>query len=178
MTDSLTNIYGSVIRFYLPMIFCLMQCVAHQNALLVWWIQYLSFLWFVTYISVGLCSGLLIHVKCCKRAWFFLGWWCMYMAVSQTLIDITSPDSKVHGAYVGPTRGRQDPGGPHVGPMIIAIWASYIWHKTIIKGKSYLASSCSYGIKAMEPPSKDCSACYKMYWHGRLPSLLYEVITC
>ena len=33
------------------------------------------------------------------------------------------PDSKVHGAYMGPTWGRQDPGGPHVGPMIFAIWA-------------------------------------------------------
>ena len=32
------------------------------------------------------------------------------------------PDSKVHGAYMGPTWGRQDPGGPHVGPMILAIW--------------------------------------------------------
>ena len=26
------------------------------------------------------------------------------------------PDSKVHGANMGPTRGRQDPGGPHVDP--------------------------------------------------------------
>ena len=23
---------------------------------------------------------------------------------------------------MGPTWGRQDPGGPHVGPMILAIW--------------------------------------------------------
>ena len=32
-------------------------------------------------------------------------------------------DSKVHGAIMGPTWGRQDPGGPHVGPMNFAIWA-------------------------------------------------------
>ena len=32
------------------------------------------------------------------------------------------PDSKVHGANMGPTWGRQDPGGPHVGPMDRAIW--------------------------------------------------------
>ena len=32
------------------------------------------------------------------------------------------PDSKVHGANVGPTWGRQDPDGPHVGPMNFAIW--------------------------------------------------------
>ena len=32
------------------------------------------------------------------------------------------PDNKVQGANMGPTWGRQDPGGPHVGPMNIAIW--------------------------------------------------------
>ena len=31
------------------------------------------------------------------------------------------PDSKVHGANIGPTWGQQDPGGPHVGPMNLAI---------------------------------------------------------
>ena len=30
--------------------------------------------------------------------------------------------SKVHGATMGPIWGRQDPGGPHVGPMNLAIW--------------------------------------------------------
>ena len=33
------------------------------------------------------------------------------------------PDSKVHGANMGPIWGRQDPGGPHVGPMNFVIWA-------------------------------------------------------
>ena len=32
------------------------------------------------------------------------------------------PDSKVHGANMGPIWGRQVPGGPHVGPMNFAIW--------------------------------------------------------
>ena len=30
------------------------------------------------------------------------------------------PDSKVHGANMGPTEGRQVPGGPHDGPINIA----------------------------------------------------------
>ena len=34
----------------------------------------------------------------------------------------TIPDSKVYGANIGPTWGRQDPGGPQVGPMNFAIW--------------------------------------------------------
>ena len=33
----------------------------------------------------------------------------------------TTPDSKVHGANMGPSWGRQDLGGPHVGPMNFAI---------------------------------------------------------
>ena len=35
------------------------------------------------------------------------------------------PDSKVHGANMGPIWGRQDPGEPHVGPMNFAIWDRY-----------------------------------------------------
>ena len=31
------------------------------------------------------------------------------------------PDIKVHGANMGPIWGRQDPGGPHIGPMNFAI---------------------------------------------------------
>ena len=32
------------------------------------------------------------------------------------------PDSKAHGANMGPICGRQDPGGPHIGPMNFVIW--------------------------------------------------------
>ena len=32
------------------------------------------------------------------------------------------PDSKVHGDIIRPIWGRQDPGGPHVGPMNFPIW--------------------------------------------------------
>ena len=34
------------------------------------------------------------------------------------------PDSKIHGAIMGPIWGQQDLGGPHVGPMNFAIWDS------------------------------------------------------
>ena len=44
---------------------------------------------------------------------------------SQLLLGSSScsnnPDYKVHGANMGPTWGRQDPGWPHVGPMNVAI---------------------------------------------------------
>ena len=37
----------------------------------------------------------------------------------------TFPDSKIHGAYMGPSWGRQDPGEPHVGHMKFAIWDAF-----------------------------------------------------
>ena len=36
-------------------------------------------------------------------------------------IAFNNPDSKVHGANMGPTWARQDPVGPHVGSMNLAI---------------------------------------------------------
>ena len=64
-------------------------------------------------------------------------WWCYHMEMvslllaSQVAVDMRChsthvmplPDSKVHRAYMGPTWGRQDPGGPHVGPMNLAFRA-------------------------------------------------------
>ena len=40
------------------------------------------------------------------------------------LQKIMIPDNKVNGANMGPIWGRQDPGGPHVGPMNFAMWDS------------------------------------------------------
>ena len=34
------------------------------------------------------------------------------------------PNSKAHGANMGPIWGQQDPGGPHVGPINFAIWVA------------------------------------------------------
>ena len=36
--------------------------------------------------------------------------------------SVTIPDSKVHGANMGPIWGQQEPGRLHVGPMNFAIW--------------------------------------------------------
>ena len=46
----------------------------------------------------------------------------IYEVSNWTLFTKKHPDSKFHGANMGPIWGRQDPGGPHVGPMDFAIW--------------------------------------------------------
>ena len=38
-------------------------------------------------------------------------------AADQYMEHVIHPNSKVHGANMGPIWGRQDPGGPHVGPI-------------------------------------------------------------
>ena len=37
------------------------------------------------------------------------------------------PDNRVHEANMGPIWGQQDPGGPHVGPMNLAIWDAALY---------------------------------------------------
>ena len=59
-------------------------------------------------------------------------WWRIY---DNTGHDY--PDSKVHGANIGPMWGRQDPGGPHVGPVNFALWVQlgelYVWSYEIFE---------------------------------------------
>ena len=50
-----------------------------------------------------------------------------YICTAKTRTTIISiphgyPDSKIQGANMGPIWGRQDPGGPHVGPMNLVFW--------------------------------------------------------
>ena len=40
----------------------------------------------------------------------------------EVILRETYPELKVHGANMGPIWGWQDPGGPHVSPMNLAIW--------------------------------------------------------
>ena len=47
-----------------------------------------------------------------------------HQTMFQTLFK--SPDSKVYGANMVPTWGRQDPGGHHVGPMNVVIWVTEV----------------------------------------------------
>ena len=58
---------------------------------------------------------------------------CYYVVstVSTDGLACIISDSKVHGANMGPIWGRQDPGGPHVGPMNFAIWDGVPLHMRI-----------------------------------------------
>ena len=53
-----------------------------------------------------------------------------------------TPDSKVHGANMGPIWGRQAPGGPHVGPMNFAIWYPFAHHE--VKLRVFIVSTLTH----------------------------------
>ena len=57
------------------------------------------------------------------------------------------PNSKVHGANMGPIWGRQDLVGPHVSPMNFAIWAAYLllWALQCMPDFNMLDTSCTSG---------------------------------
>ena len=46
--------------------------------------------------------------------------------------------------FMGPTWGRQDPGGPHVGPMNLAIWGSFkmTWYEFLKLGPFAKPETC------------------------------------
>ena len=50
---------------------------------------------------------------------------------------VSIPDSKVHGPNMGPTWGRQDPGGPQVDPMKIDIWVFFSAALRLATGHSF-----------------------------------------
>ena len=59
------------------------------------------------------------------------------------------PDSKVYGANVGPIWGWQDPGGPHFGPMNLAVceWALEYGLLWFVTGELNLEDSFTMGLR-------------------------------
>ena len=97
------------------------QCGIHINSLSYW--RHLS-----TYDWISTASGAWRHqaINLSSNAvcWLIKILCGIHLrAISQVLVNLIRniPGNKVHEAYMGPTWGRQDPGGPHVGPMNLAI---------------------------------------------------------
>ena len=74
---------------------------------------------------------------------------------------MTFPDSKVHGANMGPIWGRQDPGGTHVGPMNLAIW---------------VLQYCCFNRSPMFISSLDAEIWFDTIWHDGLFYKLTDIL--
>ena len=55
----------------------------------------------------------------------FPSWVLLHYIDALTSDQVHVPNSKVNGANMGPTWGQQDPGGPQVGHMNLAIWVCW-----------------------------------------------------
>ena len=101
--------------------------------------------WYIVLISLGL-----IQYWCKKhimtKYWLDIAFSCIRYKVSEICPnesvlnhDLPYPDSKVHGANMGPTWDLWAAGGPHVDHMILAIWVGletsenglWQWKKTL-----------------------------------------------
>ena len=70
---------------------------------------------------------------------------------------INFPDSKAHGANMGPIWGRQATGGPHVGPMNFVIWVESRYGRIVTSvlhvistGLHDCLSSCAQNLKYLD----------------------------
>ena len=93
---------------------CLLKCVLYRD------LTVSSLIREIVYDSSSVANG--CHL--CGKNTFTKRWprWCLCLVGVTLLPGPGSPDSKVHGAIMEPIWGRQDPGGPHVGPMNFTIW--------------------------------------------------------
>ena len=69
------------------------------------------------------------------------------------------PDSKVHGAHMGPTWVLSAPDGPHVGPMNLAIRGTWTWSPLV-----QVLASCQIEVKPLVEPSLTYSY-KKLQWN-------------
>ena len=66
---------------------------------------------------------LIVWEGCCYFIWILVNEASSIypLVIVCKMIKISIPDSKIHGANMGPTWALSDPDGPHVGPMNLAI---------------------------------------------------------
>ena len=85
------------------------------------------------------------------------------------------PDSKVHGANMGSIWGRQDPGGPYVGPMNLAIWDGFQTNRAINSNPIYPSNIDAAGTTNTCAYFMRCDACIhnSYYWRQRVALLVH-----
>ena len=77
------------------------------------------------------------------------------------------PNSKVHGANIGPIWGRQDPGGPHVGPMNFAIWVvGLAWTKWCVRKSCQCSALVAHWISLEQHQHVFLFSIIFQHWEG------------
>ena len=81
-----------------------------------------------------------------------------------TLYTDRTPDSKFHGAIMGPIWGRQDPGGPMLAPWTLLSGCTYCDVGVACKS---LGTGSHYLIHAMFLQPPDVMEANLLHWHSR-----------
>ena len=137
--------------------------------------------------EVNLISGLsanaqkLLHQLEVRKQWEFYRAWAKIDSSWISRLLYTDGNTHLHGANMGSIWGRQDPGGPHVGPMNFVIWVSS--HKTRDQYPYNLNKNGHCVYTALQFPEqgfqyKDCLSSYKDFHYKDKtvvrPSYLYD----
>ena len=102
----------------LPQFFSMDALYGHYptpKILFIWWINPSAWIWETLYVKLFLTIFVGYILCLCSP-------YGQKDAKYKQTHSYSTNDSKVHGANMGPIWGRKDPGGPHVGPMNLAIW--------------------------------------------------------
>ena len=106
--NSVPNIPAFAIDFFISWPACLMGEI-HTMSNFIYLIKHQKGFEYLT-------GGRVIRIRSKFESWKPVNQW------KESIYDHTYPDSKIHGANMGPIWGRQAPVGFHVGPMNFAIW--------------------------------------------------------
>ena len=102
----------SWVFYHLMQILCCNQVHEHHD----WW--------FEKYFTIKLAGSFCTEAKLLPNMhWYILEW----QSTSSSNVWKQHPNSKVHGAHMGPTWVLSAPDGPHVGPMNLAIRAVHFY---------------------------------------------------
>ena len=83
------------------------------------------------------------------------------------------PDSRARGTNIGSIWGRQDPGGPHVGPLNLAILGKFRDNSPVSHGFVHNTAQSKYNIEHISKTQKTSP-------YGRLPIVivLEQIVLC
>ena len=132
----------------------LFRCMAacHDWSIYLQWHRYL---WHPQYVFLTsqrnweASSGMRLFLRCVRDGRVYAGF-----STGQFPSFHYFPDRNVHGTNMGPIWGRQDQGGPHLGPVNFAIW--------VPKCLSIIKTHFSYWISRLYLAGVDAA---QLRWH-------------
>ena len=117
----------------------------------------------VVFLSTRDASAIILHNRWTDSSNLKIYSWCK---IGLRIAYLSYADNKVHGVNMRPISGRQDSGGPHVGPMKFAIWGHSLMGLLNTVLIEYRGSSIYWYVTAI------------WLWISFLSTILVYIIIC